>query len=322
MLTKGQKIYMFICAIVSMLIAIVTFIPFRTLPFMCTPSNVESVVKTEMIVKLIVFPVVIIALSIFANVKKYHEIRDGLDRSKIINVMSYFPIISYLTAIIASIIHTMSFSANVLGFETWGVVMILLVLYIFLVIVASHLISKIIIRFDIVGTVIFDSVLSVIIICFILVSWRVTTAYLDAFAGTAEYVGKGDILLFFLYLVALICFVIHCYAFAKLFKKDNRSIYVNREMFEKNYDKIIKREYERAYNDILDDFELYFAERVEEEEQEKVIAEENQEKLEDSVSLEEQLESTENNLETEESQENEHTETEESSNNEEDPEKK
>ncbi len=284
MLTKGQKIYMYLCAIVSMLIAIVTLIPFRTLPFMCTLSNVNDVVSTEMIIKYVVFPVVLVALSIFANVKKYQEIKDGLDRSKIINVMSYFPLISYLVAIIISIIHTLSFSTEPLGFGVWGVVMILLVIYVFLTILTFHFLSNIVIRFDRVGTVIFDAVVGVIIICFILVSWRTNTTYLNFFANEASYVGQGDILLFCIYVLALVAFIVHCYALTKLFKKNNRSIYVNREMFERNYDNIVKREYERAYNDILDDFEEYFANNSEDEELQPDTVEE--EEKEDSETLE------------------------------------
>ncbi len=264
MLTKGQKIYMYLCAIVSMLIAIVTFIPFRTLPFMCTLSNVNDVVTAEMVIKLIVFPIVIIALSIFANVKKYHEIRDGLDRSKIVNVMSYYPIISYLASIIASIIHTLSYSYEPIGFNIWGVVIILLVIYLFLVGLTFHFISKIVIRFDVIGSVVFDSVLMVITLCFVLVSWRTTTSYLNTFGNVEEFVGHGDVILFCAYVLALVAAIVHCYALVKLIKKDNRSIYVNRDMFEKNYDRIIKREYARAYNDILDDFEIYFAEHGDE----------------------------------------------------------
>ena len=88
MLTKGQKIYMYVSALFAMIIGIITFIPFRTLPFLCTLDNVVDVVNVEMIIKLIVFPIVVIALSAYANIKKYQEIEDGLDRSKVVNVMS------------------------------------------------------------------------------------------------------------------------------------------------------------------------------------------------------------------------------------------
>lgn len=69
MLSKGQKVYMYISAILSMLIGIVVFVPFRTLPFLCNMENVETIMKAEMLIKFAILPVVIIALSIYANVK-------------------------------------------------------------------------------------------------------------------------------------------------------------------------------------------------------------------------------------------------------------
>lgn len=274
MLTKGQKIYMYVSAILVMIIGIVTFIPFRTLSFLCNESNIDTVASTELIIKLIIFPLVVIALSVFANVKKYQEIEDCLDRSKVVNVMSYFPIISYLTSILVFIIHTLSYSYEPLGFSVWSVVIVLLVLYLMFTIIAFPFLPNMILRLDLVGTVIFDCVLFVITVCFCLVAWRVDKSYVDLFAAEEGFIGKGDVLLFFLYVFSLVSVIVLCSRIYKMMKKDNRSIYVNPEMFERNYENLVKAEYNRAYNDIMDDFEEYFDEHYDDEWEEEPIVEE------------------------------------------------
>lgn len=282
MLTKGQKIYMYVSALFAMLIGIITFIPFRTLPFLCTLDNVNSIINVEMIIKLIVFPIVVIALSAYANVKKYHEIEDGLDRSKVVNVMSYFPLANYLVGLILFVVHALSYSSEPLGFGVWAVVIVLLLVYLSLLIIGFHFINKIVIRLENLGTIIFDCAAFVITVCFVLVAWRTSASYAELYALEENFVGKGDPILFFIYIGALITLIVLCKKLLVLIKKDNRSIYVNRDLFEKNYEKLVRREYNRAYNDIMDDFELYFAEhygdefKVEDEEvvEEKKVEEE------------------------------------------------
>lgn len=298
MLTKGQKIYMYFSAILAMIIGIITFVPFRTLPFISTSNNIDSVISAELIIKLVVLPLVTIAISVFANVKKYQEIEDCLDRSKVVNVMSYYPIVSYISALLVFIIHTLSYSYEPLGFSVWSVVIVLLVIYLVFTIIAFHLLSNFILRLNLVGTVIFDCVLFVITLCFILVAWRVDKTYLELFGAEADFIGNGDILLFFLYVFALITIIILCSRIYKLIKKDNRSIYYNPLMFENEYDKLVKAEYNRAYNDIMDDFELYFDEHFDDEWVGEEISGTSEQKVEEEIPEEETSEEDENALET------------------------
>ena len=293
MLTKGQKIYMYVSALFAMLIGIVTFIPFRTLPFLCTLDNVIDVVNVEMIIKLIVFPIVVIALSAYANIKKYQEIEDGLDRSKVVNVMSYFPIVNYLVGLVIFILHTLSYNVEPLGFGTWALVVVLLLVYLAFLIIGFHLINKLIIRLENTGTIIFDSACFLIVVCFILVAWRTSVAYAELYQLEETFVGKGDPILFFIYIITLITFIVLCKQVYVLIKKDNRSVYINRDLFERNYELLIRREYNRAYNDIMDDFELYFAEHYGDEfkvEEDEVVEEKVEEVKTEEPKVEEKVE--------------------------------
>lgn len=295
MLTKGQKIYMYVSALVAMVIGIITFIPFRTLPFLCNLNNVENVINAEIWIKVLILPLVVFALSAYANVKKYQEIEDGLDRSKVINVLSYFPIVSYLVGILVFIIHTLTYSYLPLGFNLWAVVVVLLVLYVLFVIFAFHIFPNVVIKLDRLGTLLMDISVVVITVCFALVAWRVNASYYAAFGMEESFVGKGDVLLFFLYIVSLIVVIVLCNRLFVLIKKDNRSIYVNTAMFEKNYEQLVKTEYNRAYNDIMDDFELYFSDHYEDEftentESQPASEEPQEEKVEEVVKQDEEQE--------------------------------
>lgn len=265
MLSKGQKVYMYISAILSMLIGIVVFVPFRTLPFLCKMENVESIMKAEMLIKFAILPIIIIALSAYANVKKYRELQECLDRSKIVNIMSYFPIVSYLSAILVFVIHTLAYSYEPLGLDPWCVVMVLLILYLTFLIVGFHCFSNVLFKLNIVAIAIIDVVILAVTACFVVVAWRVDVSYLEVFKNDTNFVGHGDPILFFLYIVAVISFIIIAARLVVIFKKNNRSIYVGEDAFERDYNRIVKREYNRAYNDIMDDFEIYFKQHFEDE---------------------------------------------------------
>lgn len=260
MLTKGQKIYMYISAILGMLIGIFVLVPFRTLPGLFTAENAEKFMEIELWIKCVILPIIVIALSVFANVKKYQELNDCLDRSKVVNVMSYFPMANYLCGLLVFVIHTLIYSNSLLGFNAWAVIVILLVLYLTFIVVGFHILSNALFRLDVVGTTILDVVVVAIVACFAFITWRVNADYFQEYAHEAAYIGSGDPLLFFIYVVAAITFIVLCIRLVPLFKKDNRSIYVGEGAYERDYERMVKREYDRAYNDIMDDFEIYFKE--------------------------------------------------------------
>ncbi len=260
MLTKGQKIYMYISAILGMLIGIFVLIPFRTLPGLFTAENAENFMEIELWIKCVILPIIVIALSVFANVKKYQELNDCLDRSKVVNVMSYFPMANYLCGLLVFVILTLIYSNSLLGFNAWAVIVILLVLYLTFIVVGFHILSNALFRLDVVGTTILDVVVVAIVACFAFITWRVNVDYFQEYAHEASYIGSGDPLLFFIYVASAITFIVLCIRLVTLFKKDNRSIYVGEGAYERDYERMVKREYDRAYNDIMDDFEIYFKE--------------------------------------------------------------
>lgn len=265
MLSKGQKVYMYISAILSMLVGIVVFVPFRTLPFLCNMENVETIMKAEMLIKFVILPAVIILLSIYANVKKYRELQECLDRSKVVNIMSYFPIVSYLSAILVFMIHTLAYSYEPLGFNSWSVVIVLLIVYLTFIVIGFHCFSNLLFKLSLTAIAIIDLVILAVTACFVVVAWKVDSNYLEVFKAQEAFVGHGDPILFFLYIVAVISFIVICARLARVFKKNNRSIYVCDEAFERDYNRIAKTEYNRAYNDIMDDFEIYFKNHFEDE---------------------------------------------------------
>ena len=153
MLTIGKKVYMFFTALIAMFIGVITLIPFRTLPFLCNVENVHNITSLEMIIKCMVFPFVIIAISLYTNIKKYQEITDGLDRSRVVNVMSYFPMAVYLVGLIVFILNTLNYSVALLGFNVWAIAVSLLFVYLFVIIIGFHLFHRLIIKLEKAGTV-------------------------------------------------------------------------------------------------------------------------------------------------------------------------
>ena len=137
---------------------------------------------------------------------------------------------------------------------------VLLLVYLACLVIGFHLINRLLVRLENTGTIIFDSAVFLIVVCFILVAWRTTKSYAELYQLEESFVATGDPILFFLYILTLITFIVLCKRLYVLVKKDNRSVYINKDLFERNYELLVRREYNRAYNDIMDDFEMYFAE--------------------------------------------------------------
>ena len=71
MLTKSNKVVMYIISIVTIILGLVTAIPFRTLPVIKDCANVLNV---EFIVKFIVIPLLALGASVYPNIIKYSQI--------------------------------------------------------------------------------------------------------------------------------------------------------------------------------------------------------------------------------------------------------
>ena len=72
MLTKANKVVMYILSIVTIILGLVTAIPFRTLPF---ASNCPNILNVEFYVKFLVIPVYALGACVFPNIVKYKQIK-------------------------------------------------------------------------------------------------------------------------------------------------------------------------------------------------------------------------------------------------------
>lgn len=263
MLTKNQKICMFLCFIGAMLLAIVTFIPFRTLPFL---GDTETTILVEVILKSIVFPILAILLALYPNILKYRILRDHDNRSNVVNIMSYYPVITYLIGLIGFIIHTVIYSQYVLGNVMFGIIIALLIVYILILIISMANATKILTRFYVLETILLDSAIGIMIICFSIVAWSINKGYYNSFNMYNDYFNTGDPILFISYILMAIFAFVTIKLMIKTLKQDEQLIYVNiNNNFEtkkdaKNY------QYDSAYNDLLDDFEQYYRQEGDSEE--------------------------------------------------------
>lgn len=263
MLTKGQKIIMYLSGLFVFLIGIITFIPFRTVPFL---NNIDNIINSELIIKLIVFPIVIIALSVYPNILKYEQIDDCRERSKVVNTLSYLPVVVYICALMVFILHTLSYSPDPLDTGLWAIVFIVLTCYLAFLVAIFHRINNIIIRLNKVGTIILDCGAGVMLICFALAAWRISVSYALIYSSANDFFA-GDPFIFYLLIGTVIVMICVLRGLRRLVTIDQADVYVNPLEAADNYDNVVKAEYTRAYNDILDDFEAYFDEHFSENEE-------------------------------------------------------
>lgn len=259
MLSKAQKNWMIAIGIVSLVLGLIVALPFRSIPGL---NNGENIFVVESVLKLIL-GVVAILLAIYPAIKKYQQLYNYREVSKLTLVMAYFPIVIYIIATIINIIQTLSFDyvsagvGSVLSEKMLGVVVSALVAYFVFAVYALLRAYKIMMRFDMKDNIILDVVIFLFIVCFILLEWRINVVNGKAYGDIAEY-KLGNSLIFFVYILLVIAFCLTLRWIIRTFKKDEQLIhYVGGEGYE--YE-IKQKEHHRAYNDILDDFEMYFDE--------------------------------------------------------------
>ena len=285
MLTKGQKIIMYLIGALSLVIGIITFIPFRIVPFF---ANSAATLEAEMIVKLVIFPLLVIGMSVYPNLVKYGQIYDCRERSKVINVMSYLPSCTYIVAILVFILHTLSYNSSPLGPSLWAASVLLVAGYLVFMLVLSHFVDAISMRLSKLGSIIADSLVGVIIIALAISAWRVSVQYAE-YASHTQAFYYGDPLIFCILIVAAFALYYAIKGLIKLITVDEWSVYISATDATDNLPNIAVAEYNRAYNNILDDFENYFAELTEEEseDEEDLESEEDLEAVEEETPAEE-----------------------------------
>ena len=276
MLTKVQKIIMYLSGALSIVLGIFTFIPFRAVPFFAAE---ESTIITEVILKSIIFPLLVIGLSVYPNLLKYQEVYDCRERSKVINVMSYFPALSYICAILVYLFHTLLYSSELLQQGVWAMTVVIVIAYFVFMLIAAHFAHHILMRLTKLGTILADALVGVMIVCFAIATWRLSMHYFNG--SNPAYYFRADPYLFVILILAVFALIYAIKSLIKLVVVDECSVYISAADATDHLNDITEAEYNRAYNNILDDFEGFFAdltyEEAEEETEEEAPVEEAKE---------------------------------------------
>lgn len=288
MLSKGQKNLMFILGVVAMVFGVVIAVPFRAVPGL---NHVENIFTIEMILKASLSFVAIL-LAIYPMQKKYQLLFNYRENSKIALVMAYFPIVICIIATVVNTAYMLTFDytevgmMSVLSDKMLGIVIAVLVGYVVFSLYCLVRAYNVMMRLGTKGNIVLDSILGIVLVIFTIMNWKVNSAYSSNYQDMEAYL-TGDPIVFFIYIGIVIGFGITLSQVIKLFKKDEVLVYcLNGDAFD--YE-IKQKEYNRAYNDTLDDFELYYDENAEVYDNLEIIEVEEETEI-DSIPLEEEIE--------------------------------
>lgn len=263
MLSKKQKAILLILGIVSLLVAVVVAVPFRSFPWI---NKIENILTIELYLK-IGLGVFALLLALYPSLKKFNLIKRYRENSKPIILMCYFPLLTYVLGCIANIVYALSFDyvavglSSALSEKVLGIVVAVLVVYLVFSVYCILRLHTVVMKLDKVGNILFDCFAFVIFACFVVLAWRVNSAYNNVYSLVPEYY-VGNPVLFVIYILVLIAFYLGFKFLVNVLKKDETLIfYTDSNEFA---EKIKQAEYNHAYNDTLDDFEDYFDENVDE----------------------------------------------------------
>ncbi len=300
MLTKSNKVIMYIISIVTMILGLVTAIPFRTLPF---ASNWGSVLSVEFLVKFVVIPLLALGLVIYPNYIKYKQIKAREERSKIVNVLSYLPVLMVIIGLLVLLVHTLTFNKYPMSAGAHATLLGICVCYLVFMICVLSTVNKITVSLSKKSNYIFDAIVGASLLVFVLLSWRILDAYAASYGIADGYIygeANYDPYLFALYAILIFVTVFYFSSIIKTIKSNETLVYSS-ELTNAQIDEIIKEEFDNAYNDILEEFENYFAEQdleeESEEEQTEEVVEEPAEEIQEETVEEPASERVEENVE-------------------------
>ena len=259
MLTNKQKKSFKSIAIISLILSLVALVPFRSF------GNSSLIHGIEVGVKLLFIPLMMVLISIKANIMKYRELKVNRYRSKVVNVMSYFPLTVYLVSLLVFTIQTMTISGEgvksttPLGLGLWNALFVALIVYMCYLIIQLAFISKITLNFSEKKLQIFDISFIVISVFLIFISGSIITAYFDNFKSF-EFYRKGNVLLLIIFVVGYLV-AYFTGRNMKRFIDESEELLVTdmKEIISGNPSELtIKTEYQHALNDILNDFSKYY----------------------------------------------------------------
>jgi hypothetical protein len=289
MLTKSNKVVMNIISIVTIILGLVTAIPFRTLPVV---KDLANVLNVEFIVKFIVIPVLALGLSVYPNILKYRQIKNRQERSKAVNILSYLPALFVIIGLLILLVHTLTFKLYPMSDGAHATLLAICVCYLVFMVSVTFAVNKVTVSLSRKSNYVFDAIVGASLVIFILLSWRILDSYAVSYGTQHGYIygeDNYDPYLFFLYLILFVATVIYCKVMFGIVKHNETLVYSSK-LTNAQIDEIIKEEYQKAYNDILVEFEDYFnAEVLEEQatEAEPEQTEEVQEEIEEPEQSEE-----------------------------------
>ncbi len=278
MLSKAKKVVMYIIGFVTILLGVVTCIPFRVI---ATNADIENIYLVEGIVKLVGFPLLAILLVIFPNILKYHQIQNYDERSKVVNVFCYLPIVILISSLLVLSLHTLTFEQYPTSDVAHSIMLVVICCYLVLSFLLLPFLSGLTMKLSRKYNYIIDAAVVLALVVFDLITWRILSTYASAnFDGYVYGASQNDPYLFVLLVVLFFVVVIGTGKLIKLIKANETAVYAS-VLTENQIDDIIKEQYDRAYNDLLDDFEEHFENEVIDEDVEEEP--EVQELVEDEV---------------------------------------
>ncbi len=273
MLSKAKKVVMYIIGFVTILLGVVTCIPFRVI---AANANIKDIFVVEGIVKLVVFPLVAILLVIFPNILKYRQIKNREERSKVVNLFSYLPIVILISSLLVLSLHTLTFEKYPMNNVAHSIMLVVTCCYLVLSLLLLPLLNGLTMKFARKHNYILDVVVLLILVIFDLLTWRILKTYADAnIEGYVYGASQNDPYLFVLLIGLFFAVVLGAGKLVKIIKANETVVYAS-VLNDDQINDIIKEEYDRAYNDILDDFENYFDNEVIEEQSEPEVVEQSE----------------------------------------------
>ena len=294
--TKGQKFWMFCIGFFALLLGGVVLVPFKSI-FTC-----EKIFLIELIVKLGAVPALILLLSIYPNKLKYIQVKGYRNQSRIVSVMSYFPVVIYILTIITESVYLLARGYVIngqppLGMIPWSLWFVALIIVFVAVACFFRVLPDVEMQLDVKEHVIFDIIVFVVMVCLGALYYLISKATHGIFLKEGPH---GDPYLFVVYLGALISFGINMHFIKNLIHADEINMCLRFNDLDATAYVSQMAEYNRAYNDIMERFEEYFAEEESEEEQEEAtlveeVAEETaqvEDVVEEAAPVEEVVEET------------------------------
>lgn len=292
MLSKKQKAMILFLGFLSLLVAVVVAVPFRSFPWL---NKIEDILSLELYLKLGLAAFALV-LAIYPLNKKYDLVSKYRENSKPIILMCYFPCLAYVLGCIANIVYALSFNYAAVGLNSalsskvLGIVVAVLIVYLVFAIYCILRLHTVVMRLDKVGNILFDCLALVIFACFVLLTWRVNSAYNNAYGLLEEYY-VGNPILFVIYILVLLAFCLGLQYVIGVVRRDESLIfYSDSDAYALKMKQV---EYNNAYNDTLDDFEDYFDENIDEYEELDIqeIDEDEFDEAEEAPTLEVKVES-------------------------------